>query len=123
MSIPDSDRLAAEVHEDLNRAFADALDAQSARFEVPDEFAAEAEPMANDRFAALPWRYSAEHTGVLGGLQPTGKTLHIEGVTIVEDLDGSEPSFRRIIDWVAVMAQLGLSTSGRPVVDDPTTAS
>jgi hypothetical protein len=62
------------------------------------------------------WTYHAKHTGKFAGIEPTGRTVTVRGVTLV---DGSkdEPMFYRYIDWLDLCQQLGLSITGRPVVD------
>jgi hypothetical protein len=71
---------------------------------------------ADDGPTAIVWRYHAVHDGDFLGLAPTGQELLIEGVTIATPgPDGWQ--LARYIDWLSVAGQLGLTLSGRPVVD------
>ena len=77
-------------------------------------------PMANDAFAAVPWSVTTVHDQTFAGVHSTGSTIEIEGITIVKlPLNDSEaPTFQRYIDWSRVLAQLGVSITGRPVIVD-----
>ena len=97
-------------------------------FEVRSEFS---DPiMENGAFSTVPWSVTATHVGstpvdgdtdpqTFVGLAETQRTVVIEGVTIVKHpLEGTrdEPEFRRYIDWSAVLAQLGVTMTGRPLL-------
>jgi hypothetical protein len=62
------------------------------------------------------WTYQAKHTGSFAGIQPTGRTVTVRGATLV-DWSSGDPLFYRYIDWLDLFQQIGLSMSGRPVVD------
>ena len=85
-------------------------------FRVAERFA-HVEPMSNGTHTSVVWEYSAVHTGDFQGIRPTGQEIVVSGVTIV-DTSGGEPAFHRYIDWVGVLAQLGVSTTGRPALEN-----
>jgi hypothetical protein len=78
------------------------------------EFASPNEAIANSRFAAIPWTYTGVHVGEFEGISPKNEPVTITGVTII-DTEGKEPIYYRFVDWVSVMAQLGVVFSGRAV--------
>lgn len=65
------------------------------------------------RFLALPWQLRATHTGPLGGLPPTGRTVDLHGVFYCE-LDGPDGTAGRLLkvraffDLYDAGAQLGV---------------
>jgi hypothetical protein len=67
-------------------------------------------------FTAVEWAFECEHTGPFGGIPKTNRTLTIYGVTIVRQR-GDRTTFRRYVDWSAVMAELGVSASFRPAYE------
>lgn len=71
----------------------------------------------HDGVVAVPWRYECRHVGNFRNLFPTGRSLTIHGVTFV-DGRGDEPVFHRYVDWAGVFTQLGLTVSGRVLVDE-----
>src|SRR5690349_1665089 len=76
-------------------------------------------PMQNANFVAVPWSVTATHVGLFVDLVPTGRTVVIEGVTIVTqraDDDPRPPEFQRYVDWSAVFGQLGVALTGRPIL-------
>jgi hypothetical protein len=74
--------------------------------------------MHNERFVAVPWSVTATHIGTFVELERTGRTVVIEGVTIVKvpPTDDGTPEFQRYIDWSAVFGQLGVALTGRPIL-------
>ncbi|SRR6266508_2649911 len=73
------------------------------------------EPITNGRVTAVIWEYESEAFEF-------GKTVTVSGATFAEQVgdDADDPQswlFRRYIDWVGVMAQLGFSASWRPLID------
>jgi SnoaL-like polyketide cyclase len=74
-----------------------------------------ADLLQNDKYAAVQWTLTAQHTKPFCGIAPTGRVVVIEGLTIVElpQKDGDEPQFMRFIDWSKVFGQLGVVTNGR----------
>jgi hypothetical protein len=67
-------------------------------------------------FTAVEWAFECEHTGPFGGIPTTYRTLTIYGVTIVRTR-GEKVTFRRYVDWSAVMAELGVTASFRPAYE------
>ena len=65
---------------------------------------------------AVVWQFNAVHDGDFLGLAPTGRTILIDGVTVAT-LGPGGWQLARYIDWLSVAGQLGLTLSGRPVVD------
>jgi hypothetical protein len=74
--------------------------------------------LTNGTYTAVVWSLSAVHSGTFVGLEATGQAVEIEGVTLIQvpQNDGDEPQFMRFIDWSEVFGQLGVATTGRPVV-------
>lgn len=103
-----------DIEEGLGESFEPAGDG----WRVIDAFVRDGE-MTNGRCTAVPWEYSCRHSGYFLGLQPTGDTFVIDGVTIVvRDVDGDSPEiFHRYIDWATVMANLGMGATWRPTLD------
>jgi hypothetical protein len=66
--------------------------------------------------SAIEWRYELIHSGEFAGIPATNRTVTLEGVTLVRQVDGVW-LHRRYIDWLSLFGQLGLTLSGRPVVD------
>jgi len=87
-------------------------------FRVPHDFANKP-PIANETQTAVVWEYAATHSGDFQGIRATGQPIVLRGVTIVEVVPDKEPVFHRYIDWADVFAQLNLSTTGRPAVEEP----
>jgi predicted ester cyclase len=85
-------------------------------FRVAERFK-EADVISNASVVAVPWSFSCRHTGDFHGLFRTGRDLQIEGMTLV-DSRGGAPMLHRYVDWLGVIAQLGLEVSGRiPVTE------
>jgi hypothetical protein len=77
-------------------------------------------PLTNGGYSAQPWAIDAVHDGDFAGIAPTGARVTIEGVTIVQhgaDDGSTDPLYLRYVDWAGVFAQLGVGTTGRPVID------
>ena len=74
--------------------------------------------LRSETHGAVVWRYTGRHTQRFLGHEPTGRTIVVDGVTIV---GGSEddPAFHRIIDWHSVFEQMGVTGGGRPVTELP----
>jgi hypothetical protein len=84
--------------------------------QIADQFGA----MGNEQFSAVAWSVVAEHTGDFAGIDGTGKEVEIAGVTIVEiGASPEECTFRRYIDWTAVLAQLGATVNTRTTTSSP----
>jgi hypothetical protein len=97
----------------------DVSDGLAAMFEARDEGFVVREPfeegIGDDKLAAVPWSYTCAHVGDFRGVLPTGRTMRIDGVTIV-DRRGGEDVFVRYVDWAAVFGQLGMTVSTRVAV-------
>jgi hypothetical protein len=74
--------------------------------------------MRNDAAAAMAWRYTGVHSEVFLGMQPTGRLVEVEGITIVQGT-ADQPEVRSLIDWHSVLAQIGAVYGGRPVTRLP----
>ena len=106
-----------DVVEGLKPGFS-ALDGDADKaFVVAEHFRGEEEFIGNDRIAVVPWMYVCVHTGDFLCLFPTGRTLAIKGVTLV-DHRGEDPLLHRHVDWGGVIVQLGLEVSGRIMVNE-----
>lgn len=53
------------------------------------------------------WNFKGIHTGVFFGIAPTGKTVNIDGVTLVRMQDGKIAEERDFFDNLDLMMQLG----------------
>ena len=72
--------------------------------------------MRSDAAVAMAWRYTGVHEVRFLGLEPTGRTVAVEGITIVTDgPDG--PLLTRLIDWHSVYLQIGAARGGHPVTE------
>ena len=54
------------------------------------------------------WNFKGTHTGVFFGIAPTGKTVNVDGVTLVRMENGKIAEERDILDNLEFMQQLGL---------------
>lgn len=54
------------------------------------------------------WRFKGKHTGDFFGIPPTGRSVDIEGVTLVEMKDGKIFQEQDFLDSMVFMQQLGL---------------
>lgn len=70
-------------------------------------------PMVNQSFAAVAWTFDGVDSKGLWGLAPSQKPVRVRGVTVVDAATDHPNRVHRYIDWVDVMAQLGLSVHGR----------
>lgn len=55
------------------------------------------------------WRFQGKHTGEFFGIPPTGKTVNVEGVTLVKMKDGKIAQEQDFLDNLVFYQQLGLS--------------
>jgi hypothetical protein len=104
------------TQEDLVKGLSDAfrIDPSDIKVDSPVN-----EPvLANDAYAAVLWALRGTHTGTFVGLEPTGREVTIEGLTLVKlpEREGDDPQFMRFVDWSEVLGQLGVSMSGRPIL-------
>jgi steroid delta-isomerase-like uncharacterized protein len=58
------------------------------------------------------WRFEGKHTGVFFGIPATGKTVNIEGVTLVKMENGKIAQEQDFMDNLEFMNQLGLIPRG-----------
>jgi hypothetical protein len=67
---------------------------------------------------AVEWSFEGRHDGdgTFNGLSPTGRPVHVKGVTMI-GLEGSKLKLRRYVDWAGLFAQLGLTLNWRVPVD------
>lgn len=74
------------------------------------------EAIRNERFVTVPWVFTAVHDGEpFDGITADPdrpKPVTISGVTI---FDERERVFYRFVDWMALLAQLGIMFSTRPM--------
>ena len=92
---------------------ADSDDAFTVRDELRD-----GEVIRNEDIVVVPWVYECVHTAPFQGLFATGRSLTIEGVTVI-DTRPAEPMLQRFVDWLGVIAQLGIDVSWRlPVTEE-----
>jgi hypothetical protein len=123
--MPIDRELAALVRDDLLLAFAAGEDVPDRGTGLPpvggrravrilDEFGT----LTSDTHGAVVWSYTGRNTEPFLGHAPTGRTIRVDGVTIVST-DGGEPAFHRIIDWHSVFRQMGVAGGGRPVTALP----
>ena len=63
---------------------------------------------------AVAWTWSGLFDRAVQGIQPSGATIEVEGVTVVTGRAGDR-EYRRYIDWSDVQAQMGLSVVTKPV--------
>jgi hypothetical protein len=81
-------------------------------FSVPTQFGMEP-PITNGQMTAVVWQYAGRHSAEFQGVPATDRVVTIRGTTVV-DHSGPEPLFHRYVDWLDVMAQLGLTANMRP---------
>src|SRR5581483_5002230 len=63
------------------------------------------------------WEFKGVHDHDFQGIVATGRPVLIKGVTIVDHAAANGPLFHRYVDWLDVMAQIGVSSTHRPAVD------
>lgn len=54
------------------------------------------------------WKYTGKHTGNFFGIPPTGKTVEVEGTTLVKMKDGKIAQEQDFMDNMVFMQQLGI---------------
>jgi hypothetical protein len=99
----------ADVEAGLGRFFP-----ASQGFLVPEVF--QGAPVTNGRQTAVVWEYRGRHDAEFQGIPATGRQVVIRGTTIV-DHEGPDPQFHRYVDWLDLMAQLGVTATMRPALD------
>lgn len=104
------------VATDVRLGLGDAFDLSTEGLQPLDSFAASDEPIASSAHDVLAWQWEGRHIGTLAGVPPTGRSVVVQGVTIV-DHRGDEPWFHRFVDWLGVFDQLGAVLVTRPAVD------
>ena len=70
------------------------------------------------RVALVAWEWHGRHEGLFG-VDATGEPVIVRGVTLVDYVGGGgdEPVLHRYVDWLDVMAQIGITVNPRPIVD------
>jgi hypothetical protein len=64
------------------------------------------------------WVYTGRHTGPFLGFVPTGAPVTITGVTVFrrpEDTPSGDVECHRVIDWLDVLGQIGVTLQSRSV--------
>jgi len=114
--------LARIVREDLAECFAaregrddrgtslPPVGGRSKAIEILDDFGT----LCSETHGAVVWRYTGRHNQTFLGHEPTGRTIVVDGITIVGG-DESRPDLHRLIDWHSVLSQMGVADGGRPV--------
>jgi SnoaL-like polyketide cyclase len=103
------------VQDDISQGLAGAFTIDSGGIRVDSPL--NEKLLENNTYAAVVWSLTATHTGPFVGLEATGREVTIEGVTLVQKpTSKTEQQFMRYIDWSAVLGQLGVSMSGRPIL-------
>jgi hypothetical protein len=79
------------------------------------------DPVTNGQVTAVAWRWFGEHNGRTANLPyaPTGRSVTVDGLTVVTEDDDGEPRFHRYVDWLSTLAQIGVTLTDRPVYDEP----
>ena len=88
----------------------------SSGFRVQEGFGDET--IGSSRHTVVAWEYEGTHDAPFAGVAPTGLPVHLKGLTVIEHLGGERHLLHRYVDWVTVMAQLGMSASFRPAVPE-----
>jgi len=70
------------------------------------------EMVAEGDRVAVSWRMRGTHTGPLGTLPPTGRTIDVAGLTIYSFEGDRVSGHRQVVDRLAVLRQLGLLGGG-----------
>jgi hypothetical protein len=75
-----------------------------------------ANAITGGQFTAVEWAFSGQHVAEFAGIPASNREVTIYGVTIVRQR-GDTMTFRRYVDWSAVMVELGVSASFRPAYE------
>ncbi|HUQ40662.1 MAG TPA: hypothetical protein VM030_10960 [Acidimicrobiales bacterium] len=113
---------AALVRRDVELALVEAFPADDdGGFRLVDVGGNDDRPLTNETATVVPWTWSGVHRGRtdLVPYAPTERPVTVEGVTVVTEGVEGEPEFRRFVDWLGALGQIGVSLTDRPVFDDP----
>lgn len=114
--------LAADlVQRDVEMALAEVFDAgDGGGFQLTHPVLKD-RPITNELMTAVPWTWTGTHTGrsALLPYQRTGRTVTVEGITLITEGEDGEPQFHRHVDWVGALGQIGITLTDRPVFDEP----
>ncbi len=66
--------------------------------------------LASGGLTAVPWQFTGTHSGLFEGIAPTHRSVTIQGVTILDQARGLH---YRYVDWLNVLAQLGVALAYR----------
>jgi len=75
----------------------------------------------NERCAVVVWEYQGVHSAEFLGIEATGTPVTIEGCTVVSLDQEGQLQYRRYVNWVGVLGQLGV-TFTRPIQYDASQA-
>jgi hypothetical protein len=102
------------VSDDIEKGLGPAFQATRG-FAVPET--AKSLPVITDgHYTVVSWEYRAKHTGEFQGIVATYNNVVIRGITIVDHEATGGPLYHRHVDWLDLMAQIGLTTTQRPAV-------
>jgi hypothetical protein len=102
------------VHDDVHAGLAESFTPRPGF--IATEGFGDGEPITNGRHTAVVWEYHGRHDAPFQGVEPTGADIVIRGVTVIEQ-SGRRQVFHRYVDWLDVMAQLGLTSSMVPALE------
>jgi hypothetical protein len=122
--MPEPSDILNEVRADVQESFEHVLERNRRSF-VPrfHESDDDLRPLVSDaqRVAAVPWEFDCVHVGTFLGIPATFLELTLRGATFVNFAAGEDPNtwgFRRYIDYLGALNQLGVSGIQRPVLTD-----
>ncbi len=97
---------------------ADLADADAATLSLDDALHRDG-PVVNDRGTreTVSWTYRGMFYRRVFGVAPSGQFVVIRGTTVLE-LDRTPPLLHRFVDWLDVLASMGLPPAGRPLATD-----
>jgi len=122
--MPEIDAAEELVRQDVEQGIGgwlnSAADVDLAGFRVLEPFVGDPISNAETGTVAVPWAWVGRHEGEVMGYLPTGNVVEVRGISVVRDTDDG-PAFSRFVDWVGVLAQIGVSFTTRPIefVDPP----
>jgi hypothetical protein len=114
------------VQEDIRAGFDPAFGGDASVFNPVDQFHkgpedADVGPIDNERCAVVIWTYDGVHSNAFQGIEATNAPVTIEGCSVVsQDADGNLV-YRRYVNWVGLLGQMGV-TFTRPVQYDASEA-
>lgn len=119
MAFPENQDAAVElVVADVETAFGDAF--PGGGFEIAESLGPVGDGSGT---VVVPWVWTGTHLGPFQDIQPTGFAVRIVGTTFLRADDRGEPLHHRIVDWLTLYRQLGMSmVCRRPQTRDTRTA-